>query len=153
MMGMLAASGLSARLRRLELSLSLLGELSGRLTYLQPTTQSLIAALATQERFGELGFLRGCAAEMGRGEQFSQSWQLALEGEKGALGREEAALLASLAEVIGQSDLESQLSAIALVREQLAERLADQREKMRKQERLYRSMGVLGGVAAAVILI
>jgi len=153
MMGILAASSLSARLRRLELCVSLLGEISGRLSYLQPTTQSLIAALAAQARFAAIGFLRKCAAEMGRGEPFSPSWQLALEGERQALGREESALLASLGDVLGRSDLDSQLNAIALTREQFEQRLAERREKMRKQESLYRSMGVLGGVAAAIILI
>jgi len=147
------ASGLSARLRRLESCVLMLGEMRGRLEYLQPTVQSLISALAGQQRFENLGFLRESAGAMLEGNTFSYCWREALEKWSNALGREEAAILASLSDVLGRSDLESQLSAIALAQEQLEQRIAGVRERALKQGNLYRSMGVLGGVAAAIILI
>ena len=153
MMGMFAASSLSVRLRRLEACVCLLSELSGRLKYLQPTVQSLVVGLAAQERFGELRFLKLCAAQMEEGADFSGCWRQSLKREEQSLGREEAALMASLGDVLGRSDLESQLSAISLTGEQFAQRMEIRRERAKKQEGLYRSMGVLGGVAAAIILI
>ena len=152
MIGMLLASNLSARLRRLESCLSLLSEISGRLEYLQPTMYSLITSLAGQERFEQLVFLRQCAQSMQAGRPFSSSWASALDECSHQLGREEAAILASLGDILGRSDLESQLSALALAKQQLEQRVDTAREKVLTQSKLYRSMGVLGGAAAAIIL-
>jgi len=146
------ASGLSARLRRLESCVLMLGEMRGRLEYIQPTVQSLIGMLAGQRRFEGLGFLQECAGSMLEGKAFSSGWREALEKWSTSLGREEAAILASLGDVLGRSDLESQLSALALAQEQLEQRIAGTRDRVQKQGNLYRSMGVLGGVAAAIIL-
>ena len=146
------ASSLSARLRRLECCVLLLGEMQGRLQYLQPTVQSLITALAAQQRFGDLPFLRECTQLMLKGRGFPHSWREALKKQEAALGKEEAVILASLGDVLGQSDLDSQLAAISLARVQLEQRIDGAREKMTAQGSLYRSIGALGGVAAAIIL-
>jgi len=147
------ASNLSARLRKLESCVLLLGEMHGRLQYIQPTVQSLISALAAQQRFGGLPFLRECAQLMLKGRDFSSSWREALKKQTSALGKEEAAVLSSLGDVLGQSDLQSQLAAIDLARGQLEQRIDGAREKMAAQGSLYRSIGALGGAAAAIILI
>jgi len=87
------------------------------------------------------------------GHPFSVSWPKALDECVHQLGREEAVILASLGDVLGRSDLESQLSALALTREQFEQRVGAAREKVITQGKLYRSMGILGGAAAAIILI
>jgi len=125
----------------------------GRLQYLQPTVQSLITSLAAQQRFGELPFLRECSKLMLSGQDFSSSWRGALKKQIVTLGKEEAAMLGSLGDVLGQSDLDSQLAAISLARVQLEQRIDGAREKAAAQGSLYRSIGALGGVAAAIILI
>ena len=153
MMGMFMASSLSARLRRLESCMALLAELYGRLEYLQPTVQGLIGYLAGQERFAHLTFLKTCSVAMLEGETFSASWQAALDEYSHMLGKEEVAILADLGGVLGQSNLENQLNAITLVRQRLDVRIHEVREKVVTQGKLYRSMGILGGAAAAIILI
>ena len=153
MTGILLASNLSARLRRLESCVALLDEMSGRLRHLQPTMQSLITSLAAQERFGLLVFLKQCAQSMRAGQPFSVCWPKALGESSHQLGGEEAAILAALGDVLGQSDLDSQLSALALARQQLEQRIQTARDKALTHGKLYRSMGILGGAAAAIILI
>jgi len=131
----------------------MLGEISGQLEYLRLSVHSLITSLASQQRFAQLGFIRQCAGDMQNGRPFSDSWQTALRNWSYALGKEEAEILASLGDIIGRSDLENQLSAIALTRQQLEQRIEAAREKAVTQGKLYRSMGVLVGMAAAIILI
>ena len=152
MIGMLLASNVSARLRRLESCVSLLSEISGRLLHLQPTVHSLITSLAGQERFEQLVFLRQCAQAMGAGQTFSFGWASALDACAHQLGGEGAATLATLGDVLGRSDLDSQLAALALARQQLERQVQAARENAVTQSKLYRSMGVLGGAAAAIIL-
>jgi len=87
------------------------------------------------------------------GRDFASSWRVALKKQIVTLGKEEAAIIGSLGDVLGQSDLESQLAAISLARAQLEQRIDGAREKVSAQSSLYRSIGALGGVAAAIILI
>ena len=115
------ASKLWDRIRRLEECDALLGEMIHRMRYLTPTTGALIGSLCGQERFGQLTFLHRCRALVLEGDSVEQAWRTALK-EENILGREECELLAGLADVLGRTDLESQLDALAGVRNLLADR-------------------------------
>jgi stage III sporulation protein AB len=147
------ASSLSERVRRLEDTAALLDEMSRRLRYLAPAMPELIRALAAQERFAALGIPQACYGAMTRGERFSDAWRGALAQSRSLLGHEETLLLAGLADVLGQTELESQLGAIACAGEALAHRIAARRAEAARKARLYRTMGALAGAAMAVILI
>jgi len=109
--------------------------------------------MAAQQRFEGLPFLRECAQLMLEGRDLPSCWRRAIEKHTAAIGKEEVAILASLGDVLGQSDLASQLAAIDLARVQLEQRIESARERVISQGSLYRSIGALGGVAAAIILI
>ena len=131
----------------------MISEITGRLEYIRPSVHSLICSLANERRFENLGFLRQAADRMQAGIPFPESWRDSLAESKAILGREETAILTSLGDVLGRSNLESQLSALKLAGIQLEQRMSVQRERVNTHSGLYRSMGVLGGVAAAIMLI
>ena len=147
------ASKLWDRVRRLEECDALLGEMIHRMRYLTPTTGALIGSLCGQERFGQLTFLHRCRALLLEGDTVEQAWRTALKEEEKTLGREGYELLAGLADVLGRTDLESQLDALAGVRNLLADRCAGLREQAEKKSGLYRTMGVLCGAALVILLI
>ena len=147
------ASSMWERIRRLEDCDALLGEMIHRMRYLAPTVQMLISSLCGQERFGRLGFLRRCRELLLEGNPMEQAWRTALSEDEKALGKEEAQLLAGLADVLGRTDLESQLDALAGARELLAARCASLREDAGKRGSLYRTMGVLCGAAFVILLV
>lgn len=147
------ASGLSARVLAIESAVQLLHDLHDRLYHLRPTMGELIEAAAKRETFAGLDYLAECRDRMRRGEPFPAAWKNALAQRPGALPDEEAALLAALADVLGATDLDSQLTALDCTREQLEHRLMLAREQRQKNHKLYGTLGVLAGVAVAIILI
>lgn len=132
---------------------SLLGEMLERLRYLQPTMRGLIRSLAAMERFEDLAFLRDCARRLEDGRPFPAAWRESLKADSAALGREESELLLGLGDSLGVTDLNSQLDAIACTREILGARLEQARSYADSHARLYRTMGVLLGLALLILFI
>lgn len=62
-------------------------------------------------------------------------------------------LLFSFGSQLGATDLEGQLSHIELCRTLLSKQLSDAEEELKQKGRLYRTLGVFGGVSAAIMLI
>lgn len=147
------ASSLWDRVRRLESCDALLGEMIHRMRHLTPTMQALITGLCGQERFRGLGFLHGCRELLLEGVDFSGAWRRAVREDAHRLGGEEAELLADLADILGRTDLESQLDALGGARELLSGRTAQAREYSAKRGSLYRTMGTLCGAAIFILLI
>ena len=137
----------------LEAHMALLGQMGDRLRYLRPGMTALMEALAENERFADLRYPAHCAALLRTGNSFSYSWQTALAQEKNRLGREETEILAGLAEVLGQSDMDGQLAALAYTEKMLQSRWEPARTQEQKYAGLYRSMGLFLGLAAAVVLL
>ena len=68
-------------------------------------------------------------------------------------GREETALLRELGASLGKSDAQGQLALIELYRERLAQCEKQASQELLQKGRLYRSLGVLCGLGAAVMVL
>ena len=147
------ASGLSKKVLEIEAAIALLGHFHDRLRYLSPTMTGLIESACAAEGTGNIPYLTGCRERMGRGLPFPDSWKAAVAAHPGALGREETGLLAALGDVLGATDLESQLAAVAYTRQQLELRLDIARQYRDRHHKLYGTLGVLTGIAIVIILI
>ncbi|MBR3630805.1 MAG: stage III sporulation protein AB [Oscillospiraceae bacterium] len=62
-------------------------------------------------------------------------------------------ILCSLGSVLGTTDKAGQLAALALHRDRLLKAAGESRERCQRQGKLYRSLGLLGGTMAAVLLL
>lgn len=85
----------------------------------------------------------------------SQAWELAVkEGiRKTALNKEDEGILVSFGKMLGNSDVEGQIKNIKLTIEHLKLQEQKAEENRSKTEKMYKSLGVLGGLAVIVILI
>jgi len=115
--------------------------------------QGLVYSLSTQERFKGLGFLKDCRESMQSGKSFPQSWKGAVYAQSRAFGREETELVASLGDVLGRADLESQLGALSCAIRLLEERTSSARARAGQHGGLYRTMGMLCGAAVVILLV
>jgi len=77
-------------------------------------------------------------------EEFRYQWPLQ---------REEWDLLSGIGEVLGKTDRESQSSFLLLMREKFAAREKAAEEDRAKKDRLYKNLGILGGLAVVLVLI
>jgi stage III sporulation protein AB len=132
--------------------LSLLGQVSDRLRYLQPSVYSLLEFLCGNQQYEKLGYPLRCRALIREGRSFPESWRQAVRESAKSLGDEESEILAALADVLGCADLESQLAAIAYTRELLQEKLEQARTKEKTYGKLYRTLGVLAGLAIVIVI-
>lgn len=82
------------------------------------------------------------------------AWEKALEDNyaKLSLNKEDKVILVTFGKMLGNSDLEGQLSNIELISSQLKLQELKAEEMRVKNEKMYRSLGVLSGLAIAIIL-
>lgn len=130
----------------------MLEELSVQIRFRAATVYELLDYLS--ESVGELEFLCFARAELAAGESFYCAWEKGLSlWQNTALHDEDRALLLSIGAKLGDSDVEGQLSTIELHKQHLSALLLIATEQRQKKGKLYRSMGVLGGVFIAIMLI
>jgi len=132
--------------------MALLGMFRDRLRYLQPPISQLVEGAASLERFSKLAFLGRCRDRMHSGTPFPDSWRLSVGEASRELGPELAEMLLPLGEVLGGADLDSQLASLLHVQSMLESRLVSARDHQQQHGKLYRSLGVLAGVALVIIL-
>lgn len=147
------AETLTERVSTLESVIRLYRFMHDRLRYIQPGVLPLINAAAASKEFQRLRFLKECRDQVENGEDFDINWKIAVKNDSAALGKEAASVVASLSDVLGKTDLESQLAAINYGAELLEQRLLSAREYAARHQRLYRTLGVLAGVLVVVLII
>ena len=85
----------------------------------------------------------------------SQAWEAAVREniKKTALNKEDEEILVSFGKILGNSDLDGQIKNIRLTLSQLGQQEQKAEESRSKNEGMYKSLGVLGGIAVVIILI
>lgn len=91
----------------------------------------------------------------GDGTSASKAWEEAVKGNIGetSLNREDGEILLSFGNMLGSSDLEGQIKNIRLTLAQLKVQEEKAEESRKQNGKLYRNIGVLGGIAIVILLI
>ena len=113
------------------------------------TLPVLIEILAERQTYAPLSFLKRIRLEMHT--SFSEAWRAAVEKEQ-KLPEDLYSLLLSMGESLGTSDLEGQLSTLGQYLAQLEQIYQAAWAAYRTKGKLFRSMGLLGGMSAALLL-
>lgn len=82
---------------------------------------------------------------------FSQAWEAAVAALR--LREEDTSLLCEFGSQLGKTDLEGQLSHLALYETIVQKRLHACEEEYAQKSRVYRAVGLFAGTAAALLLI
>ena len=81
------------------------------------------------------------------------SWEMLPEGCVSINGaEEERESFLSLGEKLGYLDREMQVAQLTLLEEELSHRIRTLKNTLPKQQKTYRSMGILGGILLAILL-
>lgn len=83
------------------------------------------------------------------------SWEQALQEYKSKtnLKIEDIKVLQGLGKLLGQTDIEGQISQIELTLNFLEEQIQNSTQEQQKNEKMYKSLGVITGLALVIILI
>ena len=111
-----------------------------------------IIASLKRERFAALGFIDRLPAEYSADEDFHSEWRRLLMNEP-EIPQEEKGILLDFGELLGTSDIEGQLSGIAAQSSLMQLCLQCRSEEYCGKGKLYRSIGVLAGIMAGIMVI
>ena len=144
-----------SRVKQLELCDLLFQRIKVYLEYEKTPTKTLINRLASSESFIELTFIKRCNEKLETNKNFPEVWKLSLDESKSelALTKEDYEPLKQLSEIIGAYDVEAQTSGITLLENIIKLSIADAVEQNKTTGKLYRSLGILAGIAAAILVI
>ena len=112
--------------------------------------QELFQQLSEQETYQTFSFLSNTLIAMQQ-VSFTEAWKTSVQADK-ELSPDSRQMLCELGEELGISDLYTQKEILERYRSRMQQMEAEQRETSRKKIRLYQSMGLLAGMAVAILL-
>lgn len=139
------------RLDQCRLLCSYLEGFYAQLEYSLAPLEQVAAELAAQPAFSGLVFARLCGS-CPPGVPFFRHFDAAARQQQGLFGPEVCRCLVSLGGQLGSAPLQSQLAALRHCRRGIGAILEGRQPKVAQNIRLYRSLGLLGGVAAVLLL-
>lgn len=86
-------------------------------------------------------------------ELAGKSWEIAVENSEGYLNNEDKHNIKSLSKLLGETDIEGQISQIELTENFLEKQIKEAIEKKSKNEKLYKKLGATIGLVVVIILI
>lgn len=102
---------------------------------------------------GNIGMIFDMAANGMKELSAGEAWCQALKDSKNNLNKEDISVIQNLNRLLGQTDLDGQLSEIEVVNDFLTTQLENASEERRKNEKMYRTFGLVAGLTIAIILI
>ncbi len=82
----------------------------------------------------------------------SKAWELAVEKTECNLKKEDKKIIKTLSKLLGQTDVEGQISQIEITEEFLEGQIKEAEEERKKNEKLYTRLGTVLGLAIVIIL-
>ena len=147
--GCSASATLSQRIKRIRLIRKLVDAIITELRSKLPYIPNLLRSLAEQQAFTELRFLKNASAYA---DSFPESWIQAIHDDC-LLQTDEKHVLDTIGRTLGSTTLEGQLSALNLCQEELKAMEEDAELLFKQRGSLYRSIGLLCGCFAAILLL
>ncbi len=102
---------------------------------------------------GNIGSIFSLASTRMKEESAGEAWEKALDEVNHNLSNEDITILKNLSKLLGQTDVEGQISQIEVVNQFLNSQLENANEERRKNEKMYRTLGIVTGLTIAIILI
>jgi stage III sporulation protein AB len=156
-LGFILSRDCSRRPQQLRELQTLLQMFENQINYLSDV---LIEAFERVSRVGnsETGSIFGRAAEIlgNEGAQSAASaWEQAVRQgiRRTALNREDEEVLIGFGKMLGSTDLDGQIKNIRLTMEALRMQEKKAEESRIKNETMYKSLGILGGIAVVIVLL
>ena len=86
---------------------------------------------------------------------FPEAWKKAITDKRNSLSlkNEELRFLIAFSEIIGTASVQRQLESLDGLKEEIDRVIIDAEKEKQKKGKLYRSLGLFGGAAVAIIII
>lgn len=142
-----------ARTEELTLCLHLLSRIHTLLTVERLPLAALFKRLADSGEFSRLPFVEETARQLSSCPEFPTVFRRTVEASSSKLRSEDQKLLLTLADLLGAYDLDTQERGMESLRILLEEKREEAQQNQFTNGRLSRSLGILGGIALAILLV
>lgn len=149
--GFYAAGKLNRQMKQYMAICQLFSAVGIRMRWHGDSTAELLRQLSGQTAFSGLYFLRCAAEQVTAGVPFPAAWRTGVQADK-RLDSAVQELLLALGETLGTSDLAGQLVTLEQYQEQMTPYCTEAAKRYQQLGRVYRSVGILGGAAVALLL-
>lgn len=102
---------------------------------------------------GKIGYIFTKASQKMQSLPAGEAWEEALETVETSLSKEDKDVLGKLGRMLGKTDLEGQVSEIKLVQNFLNTQITLAEEEKQKNEKLYKTLGGVIGLAVVILLV
>ena len=125
------------------------------ITFQNFPTDEIIERLAEAHDFSSFLFLGRCSDLMKKNYVFPEAWKKAITDKRNSLSlkNEELRFLIAFSEIIGTASVQRQLESLDGLKEEIDRVIIDAEKEKQKKGKLYRSLGLFGGAAVAIIII
>ena len=142
------------RVEDLEKMKNMLNVFKAKIKFTGLTIQEIFSQLY-QDNQDNIGEIFKVANEYMNDKSTKDAWNTALDDmkNKNDLNPEDINVLKSLGKMLGNTDIEGQVSQIELTENLLNEKIMEAQEAKKKNAKLYKTLGIATGLAIAIILI
>lgn len=82
-----------------------------------------------------------------------EAWEIAVEQMEGNLKEEDRRMMKEFGRLLGKTDIDGQMSQIELTKSFLEEQIEKAKLDRKKNEKLYKSLGMVAGLAIVIVLV
>lgn len=154
-LGILCGMFFSIQLREREKTMSfvllLIKEITVQIRYTNSEIGDILRSAAQSTELKRLYFLEGCR-EIEPNTDFHEIWNSGVKKQP-YLNTRDRELLIGLGDRLGQTDTEGQLSFLEMYAEMIKNRLEEAKRDYKDKGKLYRSLGLLCGLAVGIMVL
>ena len=150
-MGFYFSKSLKEREERLCSVLLLIKELTVQIRYTNAKIGDILKSAAENSAYRNLYFVTDCLF-LNENEDFHKTWSEGIK-RQAFLNQRDKELLFALGERLGETDSEGQLSFLEMTEAMLSEQREEAREERSAKSRMYRSVGLLCGLAMGIMVL
>ena len=122
-----------------------------RLIFTLAPPEELFSALLKDERFNKSDFFKN-AGQLININDFYTGWKKALLNQH-FLNSTEKSIITALADILGKSDLETQVKQLEVIIDQLDSIILNQKAKSDDNKKLYTALGVLSALTFTILFL
>lgn len=156
-LGFILSRDCSKRPQQLRELQGLLQMFENQISYLSDIIAEAFERIGRVGGFGTGIFFRRTVELLKEGKvsNASEAWEQAVRQciKMTALNREDEEIISSFGKLLGNTDIEGQIKNIRLTLGQLALQEDKAEESRKKNENMYKSLGMLGGIAVVIVLL
>ena len=150
--GLALASRYKSRVRDLKNIRNILNIIETKIKYTYEPLPQIFLEIS-QEFTGGISELFKTSVEQMKSVSAGEAWKYALECSNTSLNSEDLEILKKLENLLGKTNAEGQLSEIELMNNFIDIQIKKSEEEQNKNEKMYKNLGVIVGLAIVIILI